>query len=395
MSPPQIRFSAAGAAAIAYALDDPANPASSSAVLTTVGARGRPGRPRAIAGTQAILDLAFDGSSLELLTGSSPAGLACCSFAQTIRMTPSGSLSRPRTLVSGLTGSTLGRIVPVSGGGLLATIATQRGAWAAQAAKLGRFGSARRLTGAGDQPQTLAATSLAGGHTTIAWTATGGVPDGPVPRSISVSNGTRSRAPSGRTTAVTAPAGHQIEALQMASAGSVATVAWIETWIDGAGVYHSQPVAQDLVRHGRPHPFSVGSHAAAGLALASDAAGDQALAWEDCNAGGGCAVQATARTAGGRFGAPSSLGVIDASQTPAVTVAPGGQAFIGWVDSRGVMVASRAAKATRFGAPQLIAPATLAAGLTLAAAAPGGQVMAAWTQGTQSPTAMAATDRLR
>jgi len=389
--PAQIRFSSAGAAAIGYGIEDPANPAASSALLTTETAKGRISKPRRIPGTQQILDLAFQGSTLELLTGSSPAGFACCSSAQAVRMAPSGSLSRPRALVSGLTGSALGRLVAAGGGGLLATVATQRGIWAAQAPNGDRFGKPRRLTGVGGQPQTLAATRLAKGHTAIAWTASSGVPGGPGPRSISVAEGTSSRAPGAGATAVVVPPGHQIDELQMTSAGSIPTVAWVESWLD-RGAYHSQPIAEDLSRRGRPHPFPVGSQLASRLALAGDGAGDQVLAWAQCSAGGACSVQAATRRAGGRFSAATSLGSIDASQAPAVTVAPGGEAFVGWSDSRGVELAGRGAKAARFGAQQVIATTTPTADLTLAASS-GGQVIAVWSQAVQAPTLMAATYR--
>ncbi len=390
--PAQIRFSSAGAAAIGYGIEDPANPAASSALLTTETAKGQISKPRRIPGAQQILDLAFQGSTLELLTGTSAAGFACCSSAQTVRMPPSGSPSRPRALVSGLTGSALGRLLALQGGGLLATVATQRGVWAAQAQKGDRFGQTRRLTGAGGQPQTLAATSLAKGHTAIAWTASSGVPGGPGPRSISVAEGTSSRAP-GAATAVTVPPGHQIDELQMTSAGTIPTVAWIESWLD-RGAYHSQPIAEDLSRRGRPHPFPVGSQLASRLTLAGDGAGDQVLAWAQCSAAGDCTVKAATRRAGGRFSAATSLGSIDASQAPAVTVAPGGEAFVGWSDSRGVELAGHGAKATRFGAPEVIGTTTPTADLTLAAGS-SGQVITVWSQAVQSPTLMAATYRPR
>ena len=388
--PAQIAFSPAGAAAIGYGLQDADNPSSASALLTT-RIRGRLSGPRQVPGAQAILALAFDATGLELLTGASPVGESCCSSAQAVRLAGASKFWPPRTVAGGLTGSTLGRLVPLTGGGMLAAIATERGVWAAQAQKPDRFGAPRRLTAAGDRPQTLAATSLGGGRTAIAWTATSGSPGGPGPRSISIATGTRSRAPRSGATAVTVPSAHEIDELEIGSGRSVPTVAWIESWFDRAGRYHSQPVAKDVSRGTRPRVFAPGSKVASRLAFASDAKGDQVIAWEVCDSSGACALQAATRPAGGRFGPPASLGPIDASQSPAATIGPAGDVLVGWIDPRGVVIAGRPATAARFGSPKVIWRTTLAADLALASA-PGGGGIAAWTQGTLSPTLMGAVD---
>ena len=393
VSPAQIGLSPSGAAAIAFGLENAESPASASAFLTTM-TRGRIGKPRRVPGAQAILDLAYDGSALELLTGASPAGEACCSSAQTVRLSGKGAFSRPRTLVGGLTGPTVGRLVTVTGGGTLAAIGTDHGVWAAQAPKLDRFGPARRLTAAKDRPQAMAATSLANGHTAIAWTATSGPPGGPGPRSILIATGARSRAPQGRATAGTVPRGHQIDELAVAPGGSVATVAWIESWDDSAGRYHSQAVVENASGNARPRVFPTASQVASRLAFAADPRGDQVLAWEACDTAGACSVRAATRPAGGRFGAAASVGSIDPSQAPAATVGPTGQAMVGWISSGGALVVARGANAARFGPPRVLSRTTLTADLVLASST-NGEALAAWTEGAVLSSVMGAINQAR
>jgi hypothetical protein len=384
---PQISFSAAGAAAISVELSDPAHPAGTSALLATATPQGKITLARRVPGAQAILDSAYTGNSLDLLAGTSPTGYACCSSAQAIQLTGASRFSRPHSLVSGLIGATLGGLVNITGGGMLAAVATTGGVWVAQAPKRGRFGPSGQLAADGEQPQTLAATGLANGNTTVAWTATDGVPGDPGPRSILIASGTRSRPPRGRVAAVTVSAGRQIDELALAPGGSFTTAAWLESWFDRGWNYHSEPVTEDLGRSAKPHVFAVGAGSAGRLAFAGDGAGDQVLAWASCDSSGSCSVRAATRAAHAGFGPAVLLGSVSPSQTPAVSIGPGGQPFVGWIDARGVVVAAGGPKAGSFAQPRLLSRTTLAADLALAAG-PTGTAIAAWTQGSPFPALM-------
>jgi hypothetical protein len=342
-----------------------------------------------------VLDLAWGlpapragAPALELLTGTSPAGWACCSSVRVLAGGAGGRFGAPRTLVSGLTGATIGRLLTLTDGRMLAAIATDRGVWVSQSAGGDRFGAAHRLTAAGDRPQSLAATGLPDDHSAVAWTAG----SGSVASRIFVAVGSRLKGPSGRRAAVSVPAGHQIDELDLAASGSTPTVAWIESWLDGAGRLHSEPVAADLTRVVRPHLFSAEGEQASRVALAADARGDQMIAWSACASSGSCSVMAALRVAGGRFRRAIRLGPSDASGGPQVAIAPSGEALVGWIERRQVVVADRRPGARALAAGKVISRTNLAANLALAFG-PGGEALAAWTQATLAPAVVGAVYR--
>ncbi len=430
--PAEISFSASGDAAIAYSLQDVGQPAVSSSYVVVRPRHAAPGAPRPVPGALETLDVGFPGP-LALLTGASPAGESCCTEAQVV-LAQRGGLGAPRTLLSGLTGVTIGRLVPLDGRRALAAFATGRGVWVTQSGSTGQFPPARRLTAAADGPLTLAAASLAGDRTIVAWAAQ------PSTRTIFVSTGSRLRGPRARRAAIVVPNGHQVDELAVVRGRSQPTVAWIESWFDSRGGYHSQPVAEDLAPSGRAHSFPVGADSASGLTLAADTRGDQVMSWEQCNSAGACSVMAASRPAGGRFGVAQQLGAIDPSQSPVATISPAGQELVGWIRLGQVLVASRppapagsppagsaaapagsppagsaAAPAAsppagsaaapagtsparspsapaRFGAARVISHTSLASDLALAFG-PAGEALAAWTQGTIAPTVDAAVYR--
>lgn len=413
--PAQISFAANGEAAIAYTTQDADEPAVSSSFVIERPRDGRPGPSRAVPGALQILAVGFPGS-LTMLTGSSPAGDSCCTVAQLVRA-QEGPMAAPGTLLAGLTGATVGELVTPDGRRALAAIATDRGVWVTQSSPAGQFPPVRRLTATSDHPLTLAAARLAGDRTIVAWAAQSS------PRSIFIATGTRLRGPRGRRAAVVVPNGHEVDELAAAGSTSLATVAWIESWLDSHGVYHSQPVAEDLGPSARARPFAVGSDVASGLTLAADSRGDQVMSWEQCTSAGTCSVLAASRPAGRRFGAPQQLGAIDPSQSPVATISPAGEAFVGWIWQGEVVVAatpalpassltsvsgsatprssssssgsssSRSVAPARFGVARVISGTNLASDLTLAFG-PVGEALAVWTQGTVAPALEGAVYRV-
>ena len=113
IAPAQIDFSAGGAAAISFGVQDEDDPADSVAQVVERGAGGGLSGRYAVPSAQAALALAFDGPTLELLTGASPTASTCCDLAAVLPLSAGGTFERPRTLVGGLAGAALGRLVPL------------------------------------------------------------------------------------------------------------------------------------------------------------------------------------------------------------------------------------------------------------------------------------------
>jgi hypothetical protein len=391
--PADLAFSPAGGTAIGFGIEDEDNPPNSQAFTALRAPRGAVAGQRRVPGAQAVLDLAYDGPSLVALAGTSPPGLSCCSSAEVIRGLPGRRFGPARTVIGGLAGATQGRLVML-GGRVLAAVATERGVWVAQSSPAGRFGPARRLSADGALPQALAATSLPGGQSVVAWTALPGPSDSGGPQSITVARGSLQHAPQGHAVVLSVPTGHAIDELALASGAAVATVAWIESWFDSGGGYHSQLWFADLRRAVRAQAISAPGELASGLSFGADARGDQAIAWSACTIDGSCLARGALRPSGRRFAAPRTLGAIDAGQNPAVALAPTGQALTGWLDQGHVMAAAAARGATRPGPAHVVSRTGFAADLTLGFG-PIGQALAVWTQGTLAQTLTGAVYRLR
>jgi hypothetical protein len=182
------------------------------------------------------------------------------------------------------------------------------------------------------------------------------------------------------------PSGHRIDELAVGRQSSGSTLAWIESWYDEKGAYHSRVEAADLATHPQIRALSPDNRLASGLAFDNDSAGDQGAAWESCTISGACTVQAAGRPAKGSFGSPRTLGAIDAYQSPSLTVSPTGQVVIGWVRG-GHPVAS-----VGFGSPSVLSSTTFATDATVAFG-PKHVALAAWTQGTLNPSVVAADYR--
>jgi len=389
--PPQVAFSSMGDAAFAFGIQNEDDPASSEAVAAVQSRSGRLAKPRRVPAAQQVLDLAFDGSNLTLLVGGSPRGNPCCSYVGLVKVA-NGVPRRPRKVVSGLTGPTLGRLLPLPGGRLLSAVATAEGVWVEQAGRTGRPAPAHMLTPPISAPQTLAATLLSANHTLVAWTAAAAQPAPAPPASVVVAGGSASRAPRGPHVALSVPAGHQIDEFALGRARSGATAAWIESWYDTQGVPHSQATVADLVRPFRVRAFPIDGLFASGLSLATGLSGAQVLAWKACDLAGSCSVEAVPRDAGGRFGKPVRLGQVDAGQSPVAAISPQGVGLVGWIDSGRVLAAARARRARRFVPARVVSATNSAADLTVGFGTDN-TAIAAWTQGTFAETVMGAVFR--
>jgi hypothetical protein len=386
---PQLAISGSGAATAAFGIQDVDTPGVSQGYVNLRPAHGAPGTPIAVPGAQQILAEAYDGGSLELLTGAAPSTQTCCSSAQAVAVSANGALARGRTLIGGLAGATQGRLLTFKNGAMLAAVATERGVWVSQSAKANRFGAQHLLTRGGQMPETLDAAWLGAESSIVAWTAAKGVAGQAAPRSISYALGAKTHAPRSVKTAVTVPAGHRIDELDVAARQGGATAAWVESWSDKSGAFHSVVRAMDIAPHATVRNLSAANRLASGLSFTGDVAGDQAAAWQSCTAQAACQTQADNRSAKGSFGPARTLGAIDASQEPAAAVGAHGQVLIGWVRGGHPVVAAASGAGRRFGAPVTLSSTTFALDLTVAVGS-GGSELAAWTQGTLNPSVVGA-----
>ncbi len=386
---PELAFSAGGLAGIGFAVEDQDSPASSTAFAAVRVGSGRLSAPRQIPDSQQVLGLASSGGRLELLTGESPAGQACCSAASVVGMSAAGRFGSGRRLVSGLAGATVGELV-VLGRRTLAAIATDRGVWVAQSGLSGRWGSARPLAGVRAQPETLAAMALPKGRTVVAWV--GGASSVTGPRTISVATGSASAPPRRSHGAITVARNHGIDEMAIAPGPAGGTVAWIESWYDAKGSYHSEVVEADLAHPRRTTTFPVAGTIASGLAFSGDGRGDQVLAWKACTWGAICSTEAAVRSAAKSFGRAVRLGSIDATEAPALAVSGSGAALLGWIDRGHVLACPLKPRATRFTAPGVVSATNYAANLALTFG-PTNMAIAAWSQGTFAPDVVGAVYR--
>jgi hypothetical protein len=380
---PQLAFAPGGASAAAFGTLQVDVPGSAQAQYTTRTRGGHVGSVRNVPGARRVLALTYDGPQLELLAGTSGKGQDCCSAVEAIRVGSGGAPQRPQRLVGGLSGFTQGSLVTLAGGRMLAAIATERGVWVSQSAKSDQFGA-----------QSMDAAWLGKDDSVVAWTAgSGNVAGATVPRQILIAEGSSGGAPKRAHVAITVPPGHRVDQLSAAGSAKGATLAWIESWYDKRGAYHSQvEVADvgDIGSHPPPHPsvraLSPSGRIASGLTLVADTAGDQGATWESCTSAGACTVQGAGRAAGGSFSGAHTLGPIDPSQQPSLAISPSGQLIAGW-EQGGHPVAS-----VGFGKPQVLSSTTYAYAVTVAYG-PRRAALATWDQGTLNPSVVAVAYR--
>jgi hypothetical protein len=379
---PQIAIASDGQAAVAFGFEDENNPAYSRAYVTLRKRNGALIGPLRVPGALEVLDLAYDGSTLELLTGSAPPHVACCGTARVVALT-GRKFGPAHTLARNLGGATVGRLITLPKGRLLATIASGVGVWASQMSARGRFAPARRLTSGAAIPSTLAATPLGRGGSEIAWTETDSPTSPGGPDRILTATGTAGAAPARARAALTTASGHEIDELALAASASAATVAWIESWFDPDGEYQAQPVVSDLGPGALATAFPATGQTASGLSLSANARGEELLAWKSCDAAASCTVQASIRPTRGRFGAPVTLGAIDAYEDPATAVAPDGASLVGWVNRGQALAAAGGRGGGAFGSPELVSATGEVSGVALSFGS-SDQALAAWTQGTSA-----------
>jgi hypothetical protein len=387
-SPAQLAFAGSGAATAGFAIADLDTPGSSQAYVVSRSPGGAVGAPRPIQGAQAVLAMAYSGGALQLMTGTGPSNLDCCSTADAVRISSEGVVGPPQMLVGGLAGPAFGQLVTLSDGRMVAAVATEQGVWTLTSNRTGRFTGKRRLTTAGQAPDALSATWLGGQNSLVSWTSAGGTAGSADPRTIFFSQGSKTSAPRRVRTLLQTPAGHRVDELTVARRGAGATAAWVESWSDRQGGYHSQIRAADFAAKPTVRDLSPVDGAASGIGFAGNAAGAQAVTWESCTSNGACMVHAATRGPKSRFGRSVSLGTIDPSQEPAVAVGPNGQVLLGWVRS-GRPVAVVGSVTGHFGALRTLSSSTFALDMT-AAWGPRRDALVAWTQGTLNPSVVAA-----
>jgi hypothetical protein len=381
---PQLAFAPGGASTAAFGTFQVDVPGSAQAQYATRTAGGRVGTVRDVPGARRVLALAYDGPQLELLAGTSGKRQDCCSAVEAIRVGSGGAPQRPRRLVGGLAGFTQGSLLTLAGGRMLAAIATERGVWVSQSAKSDQFGTKQRISANGQVPISMDAAWLGKGNSVVAWTAgSGNVTGATTPRQIFVAEGSSSGAPKGAHVVITVPSGHRIDQLSVARSANGATLAWLESWYDKRGAYHSQADVADLSSHPSVRALSPSGRIASGLTLVADSAGDQGATWESCTTAGSCTVQGVGRPAGGSFSGAHSLGSIDPTQQPSLAISPSGQLIVGWAQD-GHPIAS-----VGFGKPKVVSSTTFAYAVTVAYG-PKRVALVTWDQGTLNPSLVAA-----
>jgi hypothetical protein len=375
----QAALSAQGASAVGYGVMDVDDPATSDAFNLTRSSAGKISGPKRLAGAEQMLAVAWRDRTETVLTGSAARGETCCSTART-------SLANGRsahTIVTELAGATDGHLIAF-GGRLLAVVGTERGVWAAQSDGRGRFGKTHKLTGS-VLVDAIDAVAAPQNNTVIGWATTS-------PNAIFIARGSAKAAPRSARRVITVPSGHTIDELALAPArarSGGATAVWVESWSDSRANFHSVVMAADLTRSPRRSQLSSGRERAAGLAVAGDAAGDQAVAWKRCTSGGACALRATLRPAGARFGAVENLSAIDASESPALAVSARGETLLGWIVGGHVLAANAPLGVKRLSRGHTVSSTTFATdlGLTFGQTT---SALATWTQGTLAQSVMGA-----
>lgn len=387
---PAVAIAGDGDAAAAFGLQDVDVPGSAQGWLALRAANGALSPAQALPGTSQVLSLTYDGRSLELLTGTAPAGQTCCSSAQAMAIV-GGRPRAPRTLVGGLTGATDGQLLTIGQTRMLAAVATERGVWVAQSSGGDRFGSQHRLTGTDEMPQALAAVALGGGDSLVAWSQATGPAGAADPRTIAGAAGSRRRAPHRTRTLVTVRSGHRIDEIGLAPRAGKATLAWVESWFDAHGAYHSVVREMDIVPHATARTLSPAGRLASGLSVAGDAAGDQAVTWASCTSAGACSADVAVRRAKRQFGSERALGAIDSDQSPALAVSGRGRALVGWVRGGDPVAAVQARAGGGWDRSRVLSRSGYAYDLAVAAGPRRGGLVA-WTQGTLHPSVVAAAD---
>ncbi len=395
-----LAVSADGRFAVGSGRTDEDAPSQARAAISTGTAQDITAAPAAVAGAQATLAAAYLDRRLVLVTGTSPAGDACCSSAATVAGTGAA-----HTLTADLEGTTTAALVPVRGG-LLAAVDNQAGITVARSNGAASFARGVSLVGSDPTPPLMAVGSLADGGAIVAWTA-------PAPAAGAQTVTGTTTAPGSTTTtaagydqprnplirfavagpgglpgaarlAVTVPSGREIEALAVVPHRRGATLAWTESWYAGMR-YVSEVFWTDVGAGSTPQAseLSPSSTVAVGVSLAGASDGHEVLAWQACDVGAGtCRTDAALRPHGDAWGTVRSLGGVDPTSFPVATESAGGEALVGWVANGGVRAAAANPAATNFHPSVAVTRADGDSDLALGFGADATQAIAVWVQGT-------------
>ena len=107
VTPLQVAFGPGGQAAVGFGFVDPDRPGGATASVALIPAAGKPARARRVPHARQVLDLAYLGGRLQILSGTSGGGLPCCTQIQTLAMGTRG-FSAPHSLIRGLAGVSTG-----------------------------------------------------------------------------------------------------------------------------------------------------------------------------------------------------------------------------------------------------------------------------------------------
>ncbi|MHB8656644.1 MAG: hypothetical protein ACYC91_01620 [Solirubrobacteraceae bacterium] len=394
---PQFAPSPSGLAALGFSSEDPDRPSLARAYVVLPGRDRLFAAPQHVKGAEQVLAMGYDGSDLDVLVGASPRGLACCSSVRALTLGPRGRLVRRRLLVSGLAGATVAQLVEQPGG-VLASIATERGVWISLSRSSGPFGVAKRVSADGTLPELLGSAAIGPDASIVAWTARRGL-YGPPPRTITAATNQGGGVRGEPKTVVSVPAAHTIDELAVAGGPRGGPIlAWVESWDGVSGRYHSEVRLTDPDRGVPIVRVSAAADVASGLSLTSDSDGNAVLAWRACRSDGGCVVRAALKPAGRRIAAAVGLGAIDPGELPVVAANPwtagrtGVGALVGWISHGHVLAAAARPGAARVGTTRIVSRTDFASDLTLAFTARG-EGLAAWIQGTFAQSIVGASYR--
>jgi hypothetical protein len=378
LAPARLALSAFGTAIgfAAYREDDPAD---ARAELATAPARGRLGRPRPLAGAAQVLALAYLGPRLWLLLGTSRPGRACCEAVELEGLAP-GRRPVRQTILTGIFGATEGRLQTL-GRRVLAVIASAQGVWVSESGAGERFRRPRRLSAPGAEPDAVTSAVLPGGRSAVAWTEQRG-PYAPGPARVWIARANHFRLPLGRRVALTVPPGREIDELALTAGRRALSLAFVESWFDASGNFHSGLYVADLRGSVRPRLLSPSAQLASAIAVAAAPGGAQVLAFRSCTLAGACFVRAARRSAAGGYGPSRVLGSSDPGQAPAAAESTRGQALVVFVDALGNVLAAAGARGSQaMGSARMLSTTSSAAAPAAAFAPAAGGGVALWTQG--------------
>jgi hypothetical protein len=395
---PIVGVSATGQIAVGAGTTDEDAPQNARASVLT-GTSSNVFTKHGLSQTQQTLAVGYLADRLVLLLGTSPKTEPCCSVASVVAYDSAGAFGNAEQFATGLEGTSIGALVPVSGG-LLAAVDNQAGITVSRSDAQGDFGNSEQLVAGDPTPPLMATAPLADGGAVVAWTApamtaqtvtgtstspgsstTASGYDQPTNQLIYFDLAAPTGLPGEPKLAVRVPAGREIDALTVAAHRTGATLAWTESWYSGSQ-YYSEVFWADLRARAVVSELSPASTVAVGLSMASSTKGRQVLTWQACNVGAGtCTADAVLRPHGDAWGAVRVLGEADPTSFPVATQSRLGQSLIGWISNG--FVTARAARPAGTGFYPAARVSDLAGATDLALGFGAGQkAVAVWIQGT-------------